>query len=59
MGRRKLRISSHLMKESLMENFVFCAVVTFSGHPQEFNFEHNYKTHFCGNILSLSSPSVY
>ena len=25
--RRKLRIWSHLLKKSLMENFVFCAVV--------------------------------
>ena len=26
MPRRKLRIWSHLLKESLMENFIFCAV---------------------------------
>ena len=25
--RRKLRIWSHLLKKSLMENFIFCAVV--------------------------------
>ena len=42
-----------------MENLIFCAVVTVSGRPQEVSFERNYKTHFCGNIFSLSSPSVY
>ena len=26
--RRKLRIWSHLLKKSLMENFIFCAVVS-------------------------------
>ena len=26
--RRKLRIWSHLLKKSLMENFIFCAVIT-------------------------------
>ena len=25
--RRKLRIWSHLLKKSLMENFIFCAVI--------------------------------
>ena len=28
--RRKLRIWSHLLKKSLMENFIFCAVSTVS-----------------------------
>ena len=27
--RRKLRIWSHIMKKSLMENFIFCAVIFF------------------------------
>ena len=27
--RRKLRIWSHLLKKSLMENFIFCAVLEF------------------------------
>ena len=27
--RRKLRIWSHLLKKSLMENFIFCAVLVF------------------------------
>ena len=26
--RKKLRIWSHLLKKSLMENFIFCAVLT-------------------------------
>ena len=26
--RRKLRIWSHLLKKSLMENFIFCAVIS-------------------------------
>ena len=29
--RSKLRIWSHLLKKSVMENFIFCAVWTFSG----------------------------
>ena len=28
--RRKLRIWSHLLKKSLMENFIFCAVLAFA-----------------------------
>ena len=29
--RRKLRIWSHLLKKSVMENFIFCAVVGLKG----------------------------
>ena len=29
--RRKLRIWSHLLKKSLMEDFIFCAVTLFTG----------------------------
>ena len=32
---RKLRIWSHLMKKSLTENFIFCAVIFDSVHIQE------------------------
>ena len=31
--RRKLRIWSHLLKKSLMENFIFCAVFGFLMFP--------------------------
>ena len=31
--RRKLRIWSHLLKKSLIENFIFCAVLTLSLSP--------------------------
>ena len=39
---RKLRIWSHLLKKSLMENFVFCAVNFPAEHLQRFalNIEH-------------------
>ena len=32
--------------------------VTFSRCPQDVNFEHKYKMHFCGNIFSFSSPNM-
>ena len=31
-NRRKLRIWSHLLKKSVMENFIFCAVIHVSKH---------------------------
>ena len=37
--RRKLRIWSHLLKKSLMENFLFCAVL-----PVKSNQIHGYVT---------------
>ena len=49
-NRRKLRIWSHLLKKSLMENFIFCAVATDV-------FFHFGNTWYCSNktvILSLS-----
>ena len=33
-------------------------LATFSGRLQDVNFQHNCKTHFCGNIFSFSSPNV-
>ena len=35
--RRKLRIWSHLLKKSLMENFIFCAVSTVSAGVQKYS----------------------
>ena len=38
--RRKLRIWSHLLKKSLMENFIFCAVIAYLGYTvQKINSE--------------------
>ena len=37
---RKLRIWSHLLKKSLMENFIFCAVL--SGQLLKLVFENEY-----------------
>ena len=39
--RRKLRISSHLLKKSLMENFIFCAVL----HVRKQQFEDSLRSY--------------
>ena len=58
--RRKLRILSHLLKKSLMENFIFCAVILL----QKFSLYHvrqaNEFKFFCRyilpNIFMIPSP---
>ena len=42
--RRKLRIWSHLLKKSLMENFVFCAVYIFCRNTGKLLFKKNSRT---------------
>ena len=45
--RRKLRIWSHLLKKSLMENFIFCAVTTIKPQRREALFvQRPIKTNF-------------
>ena len=68
--RRKLRIWSHLLKKSLMENFIFCAVmsgvVVAKGHaylnkPADFSFYFSFYPSrpkrfktFCGNEINVN-----
>ena len=47
--RRKLRILPHLMKKSLMENFIFCAVT-----PSNVNGKRSPLKSFLVNILAIS-----
>ena len=48
---RKPRICSHLLKKSLMENFIFCAV---NVHETKGFLQLNLNTLFCKKVLGLS-----
>ena len=57
--RRKLRIWSHLLKRSLMENFIFCAVHTFVSVSYINNEAQLYeRTNVAGQSLMFLSLSV-
>ena len=45
--RRKLRIWSHLLKKSLVTNFIFCAAMSMSHHVNE---EHILKVALLGTL---------
>ena len=57
--RRKLRIWSHLLKKSLMENFIFCAVYLHSNNnlktiqQQQFHFRIYCFYYYYQNITSI------
>ena len=47
----KLRIWSHLLKKSLMKNFIFCAVIVGGGRVEKVDiFEKNLKMGGIGNL---------
>ena len=48
--RRKLQIWSHLLKKSLMENFIFCAVLIWNNHHKFLVHELNFKTKYNTDI---------
>ena len=50
--RRKLRIWSHLLKKSLMENFIFCAVNNNDNGDNKYKNINNGNIHFCNTILN-------
>ena len=53
--RRKLRIWSHLLKKSLMLNFIFCAVILFMLHFFSFqSFYFNVTLLRCRTLLMLN-----
>ena len=52
--RRKLRIWSHLLKKSLMENFIFCAV---QNMLIKVKFSANQNTKLCFFMLNLTEQS--
>ena len=54
--RRKLRIWSHLLKKSLMENFIFCKVIDLS-FPEIKNLCHVFLFYVEARLLGLN-PSI-
>ena len=60
--RRKLRICSHLLKKSLMENFIFCAVIdhgvkeTYAIMSTEVTYETDHISLLCDSTIS-SAPN--
>ena len=60
--RRKLRICSHLLKKSLMENFIFCAVIdhrvkeTYAIMSTEVTYETDHISLLCDSAMS-SAPN--
>ena len=68
---KKLRIWSHLLKKSSMENFIFCAVYNLPRNNKVWKFKSNYITYsysvgydstFCGVLqamtMSMSSETL-
>ena len=47
---RKLQILSHLLKKSLMENFIFRAVLIWNNHHKFLVHELNFKTKYNTDI---------
>ena len=55
--RRKLRIWSHLLKKSLMENFIFCEVLYLTENA-EFNKRSTFNTYAILDLLIGSVVTV-
>ena len=55
-----LRIRSHLLKKSLMENFSFCAVTVISMKDEKLlNGEYSYRGHTLIEELRTKAPAVF
>ena len=54
--RRKLRIWLHLLKKSLMENFIFCAVLGEGSSP---NFASNAKQINFQSSRNIRKPMIF